>query len=192
MTEPHHTFPLLMNRAINNTPMTMNIWQQNLNKLDIAQQDLINSIDPNMYNILILQELYIDFLGNTHANQRWYPLLPSMHHNNPKKSWTATFINNGIFSSTWQQTRVESQDIVVVSIDTTAGPITIFNIYNDSDHSDSLQVLWDTLVVKTQHPRSINQTRWYGQATSIDTTQCGTKSITPIYSQLTIWTPLKS
>ena len=135
----------------------MNIWQQNLNKSDIPQQELINSIDPNTYDILVLQEPYIDFfLGNTHANQRWYSLLPSMHHNNPKKSQTAMFINKGILSSTWQQTRVESQDIVVVSINITAGPITIFNIYNDSVHSDSLQVLWNTLVANAWHPKSIN------------------------------------
>ena len=76
MTEPLRTFHPLMNRATNDTPMTMSIWQQNLNKSDVAQQDLINSIDLNMYDILVLQELYIDFLGNTCANQRWYPLLP--------------------------------------------------------------------------------------------------------------------
>ena len=141
MTEPLYRYHPSMNRATNDTPTTMNIWQQNLNKLDTAQQDLINSIDPNIYDILVLQEPYIDFLGNTHANQRWYLLLPSTHHNNPKKTCTVTFINKGILSSTWQQIRVESQDIVAVSIDTTAGLITIFNIYNDSDHSNSLQVL---------------------------------------------------
>ena len=153
-----------MNRATNDTPTTMNIWQQNLNKSDTAQQDLINSIDPNIYDILVLQEPYIDFLGNTHANQRWYPLLPSTHHNNPKKFQTVTFINKGILSSTWQQIRVESQDVVAVSINTVAGLITIFNIYNNSDHSNSLQALRDTSEVNIRHPRSVNPNRmiWAG------------------------------
>ena len=117
-----------------------------------------------MYDILVLQEPYIDFLCNTHANQRWYPLLPSTHHNNPKKSRMVTFINTGILSSTWQQIRVESQDVVAVSINTAAGLITIFNTYNDGDHSNSLQALRDTLQVNIQHPRSINPNRmiWAG------------------------------
>ena len=142
----------------------MNIWQQNLNKSDAAQQDLSTPSTPNMYDILVLQEPYIDFLGNTHANQRWYPLLPSMYHNNPKKTRTVTFINKGILSSTWQQIRVESQDVVAVSIDTAASLTTIFNIYNDGNHSNSLQALQDTLEVNVQHPRSINPNRmiWAG------------------------------
>ena len=75
-----------------------------------------------------------------------------------------TFINTGILSSTWQQIRVESQDVVAVSINTTAGLITIFNTYNDGDHSNSLQALRDTLQVNIQHPRSINPNRmiWAG------------------------------
>ena len=65
-----------MSNASNNASMTVNVWQQNLNKSDVAQQDLI-SIDPNTYDIIAIQEPYIDFLGNTRANQRWYPLLPT-------------------------------------------------------------------------------------------------------------------
>ena len=65
-----------MNRVTDEKSMTVRIWQQNLNKLDIAQQDLINSTNVNAYDILILQEPYIHFLGNTRANQKWYPILP--------------------------------------------------------------------------------------------------------------------
>ena len=75
-----------------------------------------------------------------------------------------TFINKGILSSTWQQIRVESQDVVAVSTDTAAGLMTIFNIYNDGDHSNSLQALRDTLEVNARHPRSVNPNRmiWAG------------------------------
>ena len=66
------------------------------------------------------------------------------------------FIRKGILSSTWQQIRVESQDVVVVSINTVVGPITIFNIYNDGNHSNSLQALQDTLAADARHIGSIN------------------------------------
>ena len=74
-----------------------------------------------------------------------------MHHNNPKKSQTAMFTNKSILSSTWQQIKVESQDVVAVYIDTAAGLTTIFNRYNDGDHSDSLQAIWDTLAANAWH-----------------------------------------
>ena len=45
-----------MNRVTNNKPTTVNLWQQNLNKFYITQQDPINSINPNRYDITILQE----------------------------------------------------------------------------------------------------------------------------------------
>ena len=88
-----------MNSTTDKKPTTVNIWQQNLNKLDIAQQDLINSIDPNKYDIISLQEPYIDFLGNTRTNPRWYPLLPTAHHDKPKKTQAVTLINKHLLSS---------------------------------------------------------------------------------------------
>ena len=57
-----------MNNAHNGTPTTVKLWQQNLNKSNAAQQDLINSINHNIYDITSLPEPYIDFLGNTCTN----------------------------------------------------------------------------------------------------------------------------
>ena len=88
-----------MNNKINKKSTILNLWQQNLNKSDAVQQDLINSTDPNTYNIITLQEPYIDFLGDTHANQRWYPLLPTAHHNDPKKTQAVTLINKCLLFS---------------------------------------------------------------------------------------------
>ena len=153
-----------MSAATDNKPTMVNIWRQNLNKLDIAQQDLTNSIDPNTYDIITLQEPYIDFLGNTCTNQRWYPLLPTAHCNNPKKTQAVTLINKRLLSSSWQQNMVNMQDIVSVSIVTSAGTIIILNIYNNSAHSSSLQVIQKTLEENALTTRSIDPTKmiWLG------------------------------
>ena len=144
--------------------MTVNIWQQNLNKSDIAQQDLINSINPNKYDIIALQEPYIDFLGNTCANPRWYPLLPAAHHDNPKKTQAITLINKHLLSSSWQQNKVNTQDIVSVSIATLAGTSTILNIYNDGDHPRSLHEVRKALEENASTTQSIHSTKmiWLG------------------------------
>ena len=97
-----------MNNTINNKSTIVNLWQQNLNKSDAAQLDLINSTDPNTYNIIALQEPYIDFLGNTCANQRWCPLLPTANCNDPKKTQAAIFINKHLLFSSLQQNKVNS------------------------------------------------------------------------------------
>ena len=153
-----------MNRTTDNKTTIVNLWQQNLNKSATAQQDLINSTDPKIYDILALQEPYIDFLGNTRTNHNWYPLLPTAHCNNPRKTHAAAFINKHLQSSSWQQNKVNSQDVVSISINTSAGIIAIFNIYNDCDHSRSLHAIWNTLAEDAQSSQLIdlNKMVWLG------------------------------
>ena len=47
-------------------------------------------------------------------------------------------------------------------MNTAAAPIFIFNIYNDSDNSDCLQVNQDTLAVDAQYTRLINSFKMIG------------------------------
>ena len=54
-----------------NTSKRLRIWQQNLNKSDKAQYDLNNSLIHNEWDIILLQEPYIDTLGGTRANHHW-------------------------------------------------------------------------------------------------------------------------
>ena len=48
-----------MNSTTQTSPIWLRTWQQNLHKLRIAQEDLINSDVHKNYDLLILQELYI-------------------------------------------------------------------------------------------------------------------------------------
>ena len=57
-----------MNSTPHLTPNRLRIWQQNLNKSRVAQEDLINSEAYKDYNLLILQEPYIDTYSNTKAS----------------------------------------------------------------------------------------------------------------------------
>ncbi|KIK35158.1 hypothetical protein CY34DRAFT_53250, partial [Suillus luteus UH-Slu-Lm8-n1] len=58
------------------TPNRLNIWQQNLNASLAAQESLMNSRDITNYNLLIIQEPYINYLRNTRASHRWHVLYP--------------------------------------------------------------------------------------------------------------------
>ena len=60
-------------------PTRLHIWKQNLNKSDKAHYDLINTPLHKNWDILALQELYIDTLGNTKVNSQWHVVYPLLH-----------------------------------------------------------------------------------------------------------------
>jgi len=74
-------FPCLspMNSGLQEMPIWIKIWQQNRNKSRVAQEDLINSQLHKSYDILMLQEPYIDGYGNTKAMQYWRVVYPMSH-----------------------------------------------------------------------------------------------------------------
>jgi dimeric dUTPase (all-alpha-NTP-PPase superfamily) len=66
-----------MSNMLQLTPKRLKIWQQNLNKSRIAQEDLINSEVYKNYDLLVLQEPYLDTYGNTKATKYWRVIYPT-------------------------------------------------------------------------------------------------------------------
>ena len=54
-----------MSSMLQPAPTQIKIWQQNLNKSRVAQEDLIDTDVYRTYNILALQEPFINTYGNT-------------------------------------------------------------------------------------------------------------------------------
>ncbi|KIK37495.1 hypothetical protein CY34DRAFT_92648, partial [Suillus luteus UH-Slu-Lm8-n1] len=50
------------------SPARLRIWQQNLNASMAAQEALLNSSVANHWDIIVIQEPYLNFLRNTRAN----------------------------------------------------------------------------------------------------------------------------
>ncbi|OBZ69995.1 hypothetical protein A0H81_10500 [Grifola frondosa] len=76
-----------------NRPTRLRIWQQNLNKSLDAQLDLLHAANPDNYDLLLLQEPYLDHLNLTRANHHWTVVYPSRHHDDDTRpaqsSWSA-------------------------------------------------------------------------------------------------------
>ena len=68
-----------MSSTLGPAPVRLKIWQQNLNKSRAAHEDLIISDVLRHFDILMLQEPYIDKLGNTKATKDWRVVYPSSH-----------------------------------------------------------------------------------------------------------------
>jgi hypothetical protein len=126
----------------NRNPLILRIWQQNLNKSLLAQLDALSSIES--YDILAFQEPHIDFLGNSRANSHFTPIYPSNHNNtgnNKTKTRSLILINKRLSSDAWTRIDLDSSDVTAVQIKGEHINISIFNIYNDCKHNNSLKVV---------------------------------------------------
>ena len=78
-----------------------NVWQQNLNKSWVAQEDLINSSIHKDYDILALQEPHIDAFGNTKATRNWRVLYPTSHLSDPTPPWAVMLVSSNLNTNEW-------------------------------------------------------------------------------------------
>ena len=126
------------------TNSRVKIWQQNLAKSNIAQQGLINTANPDDWDILAIQEPWIDHLGKTRANPKWsvvYPTCKGKDNLPPPRS--VLLINTKIPSESITQIPINSNDITAIKIQTQHHTLTIINIYNMNDKNDTITILSD-------------------------------------------------
>ena len=119
----------------------LQIWQQNLNKSHIVQLTLLNSTPPREWDILALQEPSLNSLGNTRANTHWRVVYPTAKYTNGDKPRVVTLISSRISTDAWKQIEFPLADVVIVQIRMSQGMCTLFNIYNDCTHDDTVSAL---------------------------------------------------
>ena len=106
------------------------------------QEDFINLDVYKSYNLLLLQEPYIDGYGNTKATKDWRVTYPSCHLslNSPVRS--VILVSANLDTNNWAQLTVPGSNDLT-SIQFKAGPslFNIFNIYNDCHHNASMEAL---------------------------------------------------
>ena len=149
---PASSAPCLMSYTTEPPPARLCIWQQNLNKSDKAHFDLINAPLHKDWDVLALQEPYIESFGNMKANSRWHVVYLSSHLTNNSTNRSVILVNAALDVNKWAQVPVEDMnDVSAVQLDTPRGRITIFNIYVDCSHSEALSALGQTLCNNHRH-----------------------------------------
>ena len=119
-----------------------NIWQQNVAKSSTAQHDLLAMAHPSNWDIIALQEPYIDHLGLTQANPHWTVIYPSNKNlQNQNRTRSVLLINTRIDSSQIQQINIQNSDITAAKISTNDRAIIIINIYNDINHNGNIDAI---------------------------------------------------
>jgi hypothetical protein len=120
----------------------LHIWQQNVAKSSIAQHDVLAKANPGEWDIIALQEPYLDHLGLTHANPHWNVLYPSNKNlENQKRFRSIILTNTNIASSQIQQISLQCSDITAIRITTPTRSLLLFNIYNDNTNNDTINTL---------------------------------------------------
>jgi endonuclease/exonuclease/phosphatase family metal-dependent hydrolase len=154
-----------MSEQTNPRNANLRIWQQNLNKSMIAQASLLNSAATAKWDVIAIQEPYINFLRNTSTNHRWHVLYPSSHYTNPQQRTRAiTLISASLNTNLWKQLSFPSPDVVVVQFSGPYGRCTIFNIYNDGNSQHTLTLINDYLEqnIALVRPNAEDHMLWLG------------------------------
>ena len=79
----------------------------NLNKSDKAHYNLINSPLHKNWDILALQEPYIDSFGNTKANLQWHVIYLSSHLTNSIINRSVILISTSLDINRWAQIPID-------------------------------------------------------------------------------------
>ena len=93
---------------------------------------------------ILIQEPYIDFLGNSRAISQWWTIYPT-NYINKQKTHSLILINTLISTDSWSQICIPYPNITAIKLHTNNQTIHIFNIYNTADNSDTIQAMWNWL-----------------------------------------------
>lgn len=103
--------------------------------------DLLQLLKANKHDIVVIQELHIDFLGQTCANPYWMVIYPRQHLNNPKKTRSVILVNCNISMNNWEDLNIDSSNVTGVHLHGVFGAICILNVYNNCMNNGSLRVV---------------------------------------------------
>lgn len=126
------------------TPGILRIWQQNLNKSLTAQDHLLNSANLDKYDLIMIQEPYLDRMELTRASRNWvivYPSTKTTDGHDPIRS--IILANSNIASAGCQQIPIMSSDVTAIRLDGEFGSISFINAYIDCTHNNTLNYLQD-------------------------------------------------
>jgi hypothetical protein len=129
----------------------------NGNKSNDSQTDfLINRINPNKYDLVMIQEPYFDHRKDSRVSSKWIAIYPLKHIDNPSCTRSMILVNAKISSNSWVALAVVCPDITGIQITGQWGTVRIFNIYNDQAHSCNLTTLKRYLLTSEAEQRNTN------------------------------------
>ena len=121
----------------------LKIWQQNVNKLQACQHDLISSgrLAKEGVDVIALQEPAINNFGGTVTARDWTVIYPATHGSEPSKTRSLLLIRSSIVTDCWSQIEMDTGDVTAVLLTGSWGMLAIFNAYIDCTHERTIEDL---------------------------------------------------
>ena len=129
------------------------------------QEDLINSDIQKDYDILLLQEPYIDSFSNIKAMRGWHVVYPTSHLLGPTPPRVVILVSTSLDTNSWSQINIpNTRDLITIKIKGTLGKLTLYNIYNDCQHLDTTDQLESHLLDywRGERPDGAEYVMWCG------------------------------
>ena len=103
---------------------------------------MLRNLDPEEYNIALIQELVINMVNLTIANPKWNVVYPTTHNRDCTMcTQSVILINKLISKDNWEIVPVDSPDISAIEIQSDSGNTHIYNVYNNITHNETLITL---------------------------------------------------
>ena len=121
----------------------------------MVQEDLINSNVHKDYDLLVLQEPFIDTYGNAKAMRNWRVVYPSSRQADAALPRAVILVNHALDTNCWSQVCIaDTRDLVAIQVKGDFGRILIYDIYNDCNNNDTITRLGTHLASAPQRAQS--------------------------------------
>jgi hypothetical protein len=124
------------------SPEKLRIWQQNTHKSKYAQQYILNTAKPEDWDIIAIQEPWLDGFKNARGSGYWQIIYPTVHLlDGSPRTRSILMINTNIATDAYIQLDIPSSDITAIHFAGEFGYLSLFNVYNDCEHNEDLVAL---------------------------------------------------
>ena len=143
----------------------LRIWQQNAHKSKSTQSYILNTANPNNWDIITLQEPWFDSYGNTHGSQYWRVVYPAnFYMEGHARVRSILLINTNLDTDCYSVLPIMHSDVTAVRFKGENGYLSLFNIYNEITNNDTISCL-DSYLDRNSHivrPNNTDSVVWLG------------------------------
>lgn len=118
------------------------IWQQNTHKSNMTQSYILNTGNPNNWDIIALQEPWINSFGNSHSIQYWRVVYPAnLYVEGHAQIHSIFLINTNPSTDSYSILLIMHSNVTTIWFKGENGYLSIFNIHKEITNNDTIGCL---------------------------------------------------
>lgn len=118
------------------------IWQQNLNKSDSVQHDMLSKILTSACNVIAIQEPYLDHMRLMCSTSHWrVHYLTVQDPDTSGRARSVLLVSKLLSTNAWSPVSILHPDVTAITIATPHASIHLFNLYVDGDSDTAINAV---------------------------------------------------